>query len=134
MKKIKDTTKTATPTAEATVEVTPKPSKPAKKTAPVVEQPASKPAKAAKPAKVAKADADGEVTDRLPGNLDELKETKGGFVAHLYLLGKERDAIAKELAAAFNLADAQAAKIVRRITGRVRLYQRVFDLVQPRKA
>jgi hypothetical protein len=30
--------------------------------------------------------------------------------------------------------EAQAAKIVRRITGRVRLYSRVFELVQVKKA
>lgn len=127
----KYTPKTQTPTAEAPAEAAPKAAaKHAKKGAPAIEQPAPKPAKAAKPAKVAKADADGEATDRLPGTLDELKETKGGLVAVLFLSGKERDAIAKEVAAAFKLADAQALKITRRITGRVRLYQRVFELLK----
>ena len=59
-----------------------------------------------------------------------MKETKGGLVAVLFLSGKERDAIAKEVAGAFKLADAQALKITRRITGRVRLYQRVFELLK----
>ena len=73
--------------------------------APVIDPPAAqpeakptKPTKAGKPAKVAKADADGEATDRLPTTLAELKETKGGFVAHLFLTGKDKDAIAKDLA------------------------------------
>lgn len=128
----KHTTKTPTPTAEAPVEAAPKAAaKPAKRGAPAIEQPAPK---AAKAAEVAKADADGEATDRLPGTLDELKETKGGLVAVLFLSGKERDAIAKEVAAAFKLADAQALKITRRITGRVRLYQRVFELLAAKKA
>jgi hypothetical protein len=93
-----------------------------------------KAAKATKAVKPAKADADGESTDRLPTNLEELKATKGGFVAHLFLTGKDKDAIAKDLAAAFKLGEAQAAKIVRRITGRVRLYSRVFELVPAKKA
>jgi hypothetical protein len=93
-----------------------------------------KAAKATKAIKPAKADADGESTDRLPTNLDELKATKGGFVAHLFLTGKDKDAIAKDLAAAFKLGEAQAAKIVRRITGRIRLYARVFELVPAKKA
>jgi len=99
-------------------------------------QPAATPSKVEKPAKAAKAaksDADGESTDRLPTTLAELKETKGGFVAHLFLTGKDKDAIAKDLAAAFKLGEAQAAKIVRRITGRVRLYARVFELVPAKK-
>jgi hypothetical protein len=80
-----------------------------------------------------KADADGESTDRLPTNVGELKETKGGFVAYQFLTGKDRDVIAKELAASFKLAEAQALKITRRIIGRVRLYQRVFELVPVKK-
>ena len=40
-----------------------------------------------------------------------------------------KDAIAKELKAAFKLNETQAVKITRRITGRVRLYKRVLDLV-----
>ena len=134
MKKTNEATKDQTP--KTTTE--PKAAKAKKATAaPVIEkpadQPAPKPVKAGKPAKPAKADADGEVTDRLPTTLDELKETKGGFVAHLFLTGKDKDAIAKELAAAFKLADAQAVKITRRITGRVRLYARVFELVPAKK-
>ena len=103
----------------------------------VASQPTAAPAKAEKPAKAAKAtktDTDREATDRLPTTLDELKETKGGFVAFHFLTGKDKDAIAKDLAAAFKLGEAQAAKIVRRITGRVRLYARVFERVQVNKA
>ena len=95
-------------------------------TAPATEQPA-------KAAKSTKSDTDGEATDRLPTTLNELKETKGGFVAFHFLTGKDKDAIAKDLAAAFKLAEPQAAKIVRRITGRVRLYARVFELVPAKK-
>ena len=105
--------KKATP-APASEQSTPQPAAPAK-----VETPT-------KAAKAAKSDADGEATDRLPTTLDELKETKGGFVAFHFLTGKDKDAIAKDLAAAFKLPEPQAAKIVRRITGRVRLYARVF--------
>ena len=65
--------------------------------------------------------------------LDELKETKGGFVAYHFLIGKDKDSIAKDLAASFKLTEPQAAKIVRRITGRVRLYARVFELVPAKK-
>ena len=92
-----------------------------------------KAAKPAKPAKAAKADADGEATDRLPTTVKELKETKGGFVASLFLAGKDKDGIAKELKVAFKLSETQAVKITRRITGRVRLYQRIFELVAVKK-
>ena len=50
--------------------------------------------KANKPAKAPKSDAEGEATDRLATTLDELKETKGGFVAFHFLTGKDKDAIA----------------------------------------
>jgi hypothetical protein len=90
----------------------------------------SKLAKAKKAARgTAKADTDAETADRLPTTLKELKETKGGFVAHLFLTGVDKDTIAKELATAFKLAEPQALKITRRISGRVRLYARVFQLV-----
>jgi len=36
---------------------------------------------------------------------------------------------AQEIAATFKLADAQAVKIVRRITGRARFFRRAFDLM-----
>jgi hypothetical protein len=42
---------------------------------------------------------------------------------------KDKEEIAKEFKAAFNMSDAQAAKIIRRITGRVRFFKRVFDLM-----
>ena len=51
----------------------------------------------------------------------------------LIILGKDKDAIAKDLAASFKLTEPQAANIVRRITGRVRLYARVFELVPSKK-
>jgi len=62
------------------------------------------------------------------------RRPKGGFVAFHFLTGKDKDAIAKDLAASFKLTEPQAAKIVRRITGRVRLYGRVFELVPAKKA
>lgn len=61
--------------------------------------------------------------------IDEPNETAGGFVALHFLTGKEKDATTWDLVAALKLAEPQAAKIVRRITGRVRLYARVFELV-----
>jgi hypothetical protein len=125
---------------ETTNDPTPKTAKTRKPaSAPAVEEPtpqpvrASKPGKASKPAKVDKADTDGESSDRLPTTLDELKETKGGFVASQFLAGKDRDTIAKDLASTFKLTEPQATKIVRRITGRVRLYARVFELVPAKK-
>lgn len=138
MKKTNETTKDQTPKTTAE----PKAAKARKATAaPVIEKPAEKPEpkpakaeKATKASKAAKSDADGEATDRLPTTLEELKATKGGFVAHLFLTGKDKEAIAKDLAAAFKLGEAQAAKIVRRITGRVRLYTRVFELVPAKNA
>ena len=134
MKKTTEATKDQTPKTTA---AEPKTAKTKKATpAPVIDQPAAAPAKVQEPAKAAKAaksDADGEATDQLPTTLDELKETKGGFVAFHFLTGKDKDAIAKDLAAAFKLTEPQAAKIVRRITGRVRLYARVFELVPAKK-
>jgi hypothetical protein len=139
MKKTTEATKDQT--SKPTTATEPKPAKAKKETpAPAPEQPAPQPAaapakveKPAKAAKAAKPDAEGESTDRLPTTLDELKETKGGFVAFHFLTGKDKDAIAKDLAAAFKLAEPQAAKIVRRITARVRLYARVFELVPAKK-
>ena len=136
-----EATKDQTPKTPSADKPEPKAAK-AKKPAPapVIDPPAAqpeakptKPTKAGKPAKAAKADADGASTDRLPTTLAELKETKGGFVAFHFLTGKDKDAIAKDLAASFKLAEPQAAKIVRRITGRVRLYARVFELVPSKK-
>ena len=106
----------------------------------VPEAPSSKPPSKAKPQRgkapkaekanaAAKGEDDGEASDRLPTSVKELKETKGGFVATLYLAGKSKDLIARDLKLAFKLSDAQAVKITRRITGRVRLYQRIFELV-----
>lgn len=75
------------------------------------------------------AEGDNEPVDRLPTTLAELKETKSGLVAYLHLIRKDKDAIAKELKAAFKLNETQAVKITRRITGRVRLYKRAMELV-----
>lgn len=72
----------------------------------------------------------GTNADRLPTTLKELNETKGGFVAARYLAGESNDAIAKELRLAFKLSESQAAKITRRITGRVRLYKRLFEIIE----
>ena len=130
------TSKTTTATATEAKAVKAKKATPA----PATEQPAPQPAvdatnveKPTKATKAAKSETDGETTDRLPTTLDELKETKGGFVAFHFLTGKDKEAIAKDLAAAFKLTEPQAAKIVRRITGRVRLYARVFELVPAKK-
>lgn len=49
------------------------------------------------------------------GRLGKLKEAR-----------QDKEDIAKELKAAFKLTDGQAAKIVRRITGRARFFQRAF--------
>jgi hypothetical protein len=49
--------------------------------------------------------------------------------AYLFLSGKDKEAIAAELKAAFKLPDTQAVKIVRRITGRARFFQRVDELM-----
>ena len=73
--------------------------------------------------------AKGEAADRLPTTIDELKATKGGLVCYLYLSGKEKAEITAELQTAFKLTELQAAKIVKRITGRLRLFRRVFDLM-----
>ena len=141
MKKTTEATKDQTSKTTTATATEPKAAKAKKATqAHVTEQPAPQPAaapanveKPAKAAKAAKSDVDGESTDRLPTTLAELKESKGGFVAFYFLTGKDKDAIAKDLAAAFELGEAQAAKIVRRITGRVRLYARVFELVPAKK-
>jgi hypothetical protein len=82
-----------------------------------------------KVAKEAKAEADAEPADRLPTTVEKLKESKSGLVTYLFLSGKEKEDIAKELKAAFKLTDGQAAKIVRRITGRARFFQRAFALM-----
>ncbi|MCL5096137.1 MAG: hypothetical protein M1608_01110 [Candidatus Omnitrophica bacterium] len=84
---------------------------------------------AEKAVKVTKANSGDEIADRLPGNIEELKATKGGLVSFLFLSGKNKEEIAKDLQGAFKLTDAQAVKIVRRITGRARFFRRVFELM-----
>lgn len=120
--------------ATSTAPAAPKASKtkPGRTTKPIKGVKLPKQPKAAKAVKDT-AEGDGEPVDRLPTTLAELKETKSGLVAYLHLIGKDKDTIAKELKSAFKLNETQAAKITRRITGRVRLYKRVLDLV-PAKA
>jgi hypothetical protein len=74
--------------------------------------------KAPKQAKASKAGS--ETADRLPASIEELKASKSGPVCDLFLAGKDKEEIAKEFKASFNLSDTQAAKIIRWITGRVR--------------
>ena len=83
----------------------------------------------AKKEPAAKVEKDEEPADRLPTTVAELKESKSGLVTFLFLSGKDKDAIAQEVAATFKLAEAQAVKIVRRITGRARFFRRAFDLM-----
>jgi len=97
--------------------------------APKGKAPKAKREPAAKVVKDTKADGDGEPADRLPMTVEELKATKGGLVCFLFFSGKDTEPIAKELKAAFKLSDVQAVKIVRRITGRARLFKRVFELM-----
>jgi hypothetical protein len=101
------------------------------KTSKAKREPAAKAPKAdveaAKPAKKSKEES--EPIDRLPSNIDELKASKSGLVAYLFLSGKDKEAIAAELKAAFKLPEAQAVKITRRITGRARFFQRVGELM-----
>ena len=62
------------------------------------------------------------------GRGEELKASKGGLVTFLFLAGRDRDGIAKELKAAFKVSDEQALKITRRITGRARFFKRALEL------
>ena len=83
----------------------------------------------AKKEPAAKVEKDEKPADRLPTTVAELKESKSGLVTFLHLSGKEKDEIAKEVVATFKVADTQAVKIVRRITGRARFFRRAFDLM-----
>jgi hypothetical protein len=98
-----------------------------KETTPKTPKAKTKGAPAAKPAKTAKRAK--EPSDRLPATVDELKAGKAGLATYLFLSGKGRDEIAAELKSAFKLSDTQAAKIVRRIVGRARFFQRALSLV-----
>ena len=110
---------------EATKEQTPK----TEVQTPKAKAPKAKREPAAKVVKEAKAEADTEPADRLPTSVEELKATKGGLVTYLFLSGKDKEEIAKELKTEFKLPDGHAAKIVRRITGRARFFRRAFDLM-----
>jgi hypothetical protein len=92
-------------------------------------EPAAKQANVEAPKPAKKSKQESEPVDRLPSNIDELKASKSGLVAYLFLSGKDKEAIAEELKTAFKLPDAQAVKIVRRITGRARFFQRVNELM-----
>ena len=111
-------------TAESKKEATPKTPKAKREAAAKADKPTPEKAKLAKKAK-----EDSEPVDRLPSTIDELKASKSGLVAYLFLSGKDKEAIAAELKAAFKLPDTQAVKIVRRITGRARFFQRVDELM-----
>ena len=117
MKTKANTTKEQTAATTTTTEV------------PKAKQPKAKRAAKAKTAKKAKKDKKAGPADRLPSTLDELKATKGGLVCYLFFSGKVKDEITSELMTAFKLGEAQAAKIVRRITGRARFFQRVSELM-----
>jgi hypothetical protein len=78
--------------------------------------------------KVEKPEAEVEISDRLPSSVEELKESKGGLVTFLFLSGRDKEGIAKELKDAFKVSDEQALKITRRITGRARFFQRALEL------
>ena len=71
----------------------------AKDQAPKAKAPKAKRELAAKVVKNAATDS--EPADRLPANLEELKATKGGLVSYLFLSGKDKEEITKELKAAF---------------------------------
>jgi hypothetical protein len=70
-----------------------------------------------------------EPADRLPATIEELKAGKAGLATYLFLSGKSKDEIAVELKSAFKVSDTQALKIVRRIVGRARFFQRALSLV-----
>ena len=128
MKNTKNGTKEQTPKTTTSAKA------PADKPTPAAPVPTSEQngkAKAPKAKKepVAKVEKDEEPADRLPTTVAELKESKSGLVTFLHLSGKEKDDIAKEVAETFKLAEAQAVKIVRRITGRARFFRRAFDLM-----
>ncbi|MBE7502198.1 MAG: hypothetical protein M5U12_12395 [Verrucomicrobia bacterium] len=126
MKNNKDAAKETAKTQPQTAAPAPVPNGKAKAAAPTA-APAGK--GKAKKEPVAKVEKEEEPADRLPTTVAELKESKSGLVTFLHLSGKDKDDIAKELAATFKLADAQAVKIVRRITGRARFFRRAFDLM-----
>jgi len=96
------------------------------KQTPKAKTPKAKNEAAPKPAKAPKAKK--EPADRLPATVDELKAGKAGLATYLFLSGKGKEEIAGELKTAFKLSDTQAAKIVRRIVGRARFFQRALSL------
>lgn len=105
------------------------PAKPTMATTAVKAAKQPKASKAAKVAKEPKVESETEPVDRLPTSLDELKAGKSGLVTFLFLSGKGKDDIAAALTAQFGVGATTAAKIVRRITGRARFFQRALQLV-----
>jgi len=97
------------------------------KQTPKAKTPKAKTEAAPKPAKAPKAAK--EPADRLPATVEELKAGKAGLATYLFLSGKGKEEIAGELKSAFKLSDTHAAKIVRRIVGRTRFFQRALSLV-----
>jgi hypothetical protein len=114
---------------EAVKDLTPQTQPPAPTPVPKAKAPKAKREPASKVPKATKVDTDAEPVDRLPATVEELKESKSGLVSFLFLSGKEKEDIAKELKAAFKITDGQAAKLVRRLTGRARFFQRAFALM-----
>ena len=122
MKNTKNGTKEQTPKS-----TTPTPAAPVP--APVPNGKAKAPKAKKEPAAKVEKDTDSEPADRMPTTVEELKESKSGLVTFLFLSGKDKETIAKEVATTFKLADTQAVKIVRRITGRARFFRRAFNLM-----
>ena len=135
----------SSPINDATASPTPTPdsaqiAKPRKQKAPRRANDAAKPIKGVKLPRQPKAapstpafDKEPEPIDRLPTTLKELQGTKGGFVASLFLTGKNETTIVKELKEAFNLTDAKSVTITRRIIRRTRLYQRIFRIMDTQR-
>jgi hypothetical protein len=129
---INDATASPTPTPDSSQNATPRKPKAARRA-----KDTAKPIKGVKLPRQRKAgpstsplETDKEPIDRFPTTLEELQGTKGGFVASLFLTGKDEATIVKELKEAFNLTEAKSVAITRRIIRRTRLYQRIFRIME----
>ena len=132
---INDATASPAPTLDSAQNATPRKPKAARRA-----NDAAKPIKGVKLPRQRKAgpstpapETDKEPIDRLPTTLKELQGTKGGFVASLFLTGKDEVTIVKELKEAFNLTEAKSVAITRRIIRRTRLYQRIFRIMETQR-
>ncbi|MCP5523910.1 MAG: hypothetical protein H7A46_20430 [Verrucomicrobiales bacterium] len=67
-------------------------------------------------------------TDRLPQAVQDMVAAKVGFVVFHWTRGKIKEEATGLTAKEFNTSTDQAHKIVRRITGWVRFFQRSFSL------